>query len=147
MVFADFCRLLDRQRRSAFSVKIDLQRVKQQQHIPGADKHSGVHPRRNTAHGNHKFVEQRRSAAVWKNPRHGGKELAAGGILGHALTVPAGMDDQNTFAVKGVASCFAGLRRHELPALCCAVTLHCVMRHSSRTLFARRMLPDIPQHI
>ena len=101
VVPAHLRRLLDGQGCRTLPIEINLQRIEQQQHIPGTDQHSPADPGSHAAAGNHKFIKQGRSPAIWKEARHRGKQLATGRILGNALTVPTGMDHQDPFPRKG----------------------------------------------
>ena len=96
--------LLDGNGRRSPEGEIDLQRVKQQQHIPGQHQHPLPEPGRHPCHSNHKFIEQRGAPPVRQLSWHRGEQLAAGRILGHPLGVSARMDHQDPFPPEAMLS-------------------------------------------
>ena len=70
MIFSNFRWLFNGKCRSTFSIKINLQRIEQQQYISRAYQHSCIHSCSNTAHGNHKFIKQGRTFSIRQNTRY-----------------------------------------------------------------------------
>ena len=77
------------------TLKGKLQLVEDQQHISRSDQH----PRRqfsgHATQRNQKLIENRGSPAIGQDPRHPGKELAAGRAVGQAPRITARVDDQH----------------------------------------------------
>ena len=95
VILAGFHILLKGNGRRAGRGRVDLQRIKQKQHVAREHKHALRNAGGHAAHPDHEFIEKRGARAVWQLARDGRKQLAARRILRHALAVAAGMDAQN----------------------------------------------------
>ena len=96
MVLSDFHALLKGDRRRTDIIIVDLQRIKQKQHIPGQQHHPLTNTRWHGTHADHEFIEKRRAASIWQLVWHRREQFPQCGILRHTLAVATGMDDQNT---------------------------------------------------
>ena len=95
MVFSDFHALLKGDCRRTDIIIVDLQRIKQKQHIPGQQHHPLTDPGRDRTHADHEFIEKRRAASIWQLVWHRREQFPQCGILRHTLAVTTGVDDQN----------------------------------------------------
>ena len=101
MIFARLHMLFKGKGSRAHIVVVDLERVEQQQHVPGQEHHSLPDTGRDGAHADHELVKERGAAPVRQLVRHRGKKLSQRRILGDALAVATGMDDQHPQSAKG----------------------------------------------
>ncbi len=93
--------LLDGQGRRTLRIEVDLQGIEQQQHIAGTNQHPFADAGRHAAHADDELIKERGAPPIRQQPGHRRKQLAAGGILGHALAVAAGVNHQQPLAPEG----------------------------------------------
>ena len=91
MVFSGFHVLLKRNGGRSGSRRINLQWIEQKQHIAGQHQHTVLHPCRDTAHANHKFIKECRTFTIGKLPRHRRKQFSQRAVLRHTFAVASRM--------------------------------------------------------
>ena len=96
MVLSDFHALLKGNRCRTDIIVVNLQRIKQKQHIPGQQHHPLTDTGRDRTHADHEFIEKRRAASIRQLMGYRREQFSQRGILRHTLAVTTGMDDQNT---------------------------------------------------
>ena len=83
------------QARGRRRLQIELERAEDDGRVAGKDERPALDPRRDARRGDHEVVEQRGDAPVRQDVGGGREHLAARRVLGRALAVPAGVNQED----------------------------------------------------